>query len=486
MRILKKILIALVLLIVLLAALAWWLTRGDPAELSLAETTGTEPVLAQPDEQTIPTVQVARPIGWGEDGAPVAAEGLVVNRFAEGLEHPRVMYAMPNGDVLVTLTNAPERPLAGGWLTNLVAGFLFARAGAAVPSPDQLVLLRDTDADGVADEQHLLRDDLASPSGIAWANGTLYVANHDALVSFAYEEGATAIAGEATKLLDLPAAGNHWMRNIILSDDGTLLYIAVGSASNIGEGGMAIEEGRAAIHEYNVETGFTRVFGAGLRNPNGMAWNPWTGELWTTVNERDMIGSDLVPDYLSNVPIGVNYGWPWLYYGEIIDERVRGPVGLNPDYVRTPQYALGAHVAALGLVFTEEGTRMGEQFGTGAFIARHGSWNRKPAAGYDVVFVEFDARGNPVGKPKQVLESFLAGDGDTYGRPTWVEWDQTGALLVSDDTANIIWRVAAPAAKGAPAISRNSGASLPPRRELIGDPARAFDDPPADIAPGAL
>lgn len=486
MRILKKILIALVILLIVLAAFAWWVMRGDPAQISLEETTGTEPVLVQPDEQTIPTVQVARPIGWGEDGAPVAAEGLVVNRFAEGLEHPRVIYAMPNGDVLVTLTNAPERPLAGGWLTNLVAGFLFSRAGASVPSPDQLVLLRDTDADGVADERYVLRDDLSSPSGLAWANGTLFVANHDSLVSFAYEEGATEIAGEATKLLDLPPAGNHWMRNIILNEDGTQLYIAVGSASNIGEGGMEIEQGRAAIHEYNVETGFTRVFGAGLRNPNGMAWNPWTGELWTTVNERDMIGSDLVPDYMSNVPIGVHYGWPWVYYGDILDERVRGPVGLNPDYIRTPQYALGAHVAALGLVFTEEGTRMGEQFGTGAFVARHGSWNRKPAAGYDVVFVEFDERGNPVGKPKPVLESFLAGDGDTHGRPTWVEWDRTGALLVSDDTANIIWRVVAPGAEGAAAISRNSGERLPPQRELNGDPARAFEEPPADIMPGGF
>jgi len=487
MRILKKILIVVLVLLVLLGLFAWWATRGVPAQLPLEDTTGLEPTLVAPDAQTFPTVEVARPIGWGEDGAPQAAEGLVVNRFAEGLEHPRVIYAMPNGDVLVTLTNAPERPLAGGWLTNLVAGFLFSRAGADVPSPDQLVLLRDADGNGVAEERHVLRDDLSSPSGIAWADGKLYVANHDALLAFDYAEGATSLTGTPTKLMDLPAGGNHWMRNIIIHPDGDRLYVAVGSASNIAEGGIELEEGRAAIHEVNLVTGSNRMFGAGMRNPNGLAFNPWTGELWTTVNERDMLGSDLVPDYLSNVPIGVHYGWPWVYYDEIIDERVEAPLPqFLTTYTRTPQYALGAHVAALGLVFTEEGSRMGPGFGQGAFIARHGSWNRKPAAGYDVVFVEFDARGNPVGKPKPVLASFLAGDGDTHGRPTWVEWDRTGALLVSDDTANIIWRVVAPSATGAAAIEQNRGARLPPQRELNGDPRRVFEDPPADLMPGAL
>ncbi|WAT17205.1 sorbosone dehydrogenase family protein [Aurantiacibacter sp. MUD11] len=474
----KKILIALLLLLLLAVAVIWWLFQGDTAQLSLEETTGTDPTLAQPDPQLVPTVEIAEPIGWGEDGAPTAAEGLVVNRFAEGLDHPRVIYAMPNGDILVTLTRAPETEIAGGWLTNFVAGILFSEAGSAGSSPNQLVLLRDTDEDGVADEQHVLReDDLDSPSGIAWADGNLYIANHDEVLRFAYEEGANEVTGEPEKIADLPPAGNHWMRNIILSDDGTRLYVAVGSASNIGEGGMEIEEGRAAIHELNLESGNARIFGAGLRNPNGMAWNPWTGELWTTVNERDMLGSDLVPDYMSNVPIGVHYGWPWVYYNNVVDERVeaRMPRYLT-EYTRTPQYALGAHVAPLGLVFTEEGTTMGENFGPGAFIARHGSWNRKPAAGYDVVFVAFDERGNPTGLPINVLESFLTGEGQTYGRPTWVEWDRTGALLVSDDTGNIIWRVTAPGAEGAAAIERNRGERLPPRRQLRGDPARAFEE----------
>lgn len=485
MRILKNILIFLVTFTIVVGAAFWWLTRGVPAEYTLEETTGTDPVLAEPDPQTIPTVGVAKPIGWEDGAAPAAAEGLQVNRFAEGLEHPRVIYTMPGGDVLVTLTNAPERPLAGGWLTNLVAGILFSRAGASVPSPDQLVLLRDGDGDGVAEERQVLIDDLSSPSGIAWNDGNLYVANHDAVLRFDYGEGANAVTSEGEKLMDLPGGGNHWMRNIALNEDGTLLYVAVGSASNIGEGGMQIEQGRAAIHELDLETGVSRIYAAGLRNPNGLAWNPWSGELWTTVNERDQLGSDLVPDYFTNVPLGANYGWPWVYYGDVFDERVDEPLPqFFTEYTRTPEYAMGAHVAALGLVFSQEGTRMGDQFGQGAFIARHGSWNRKPAAGYDVVYVAFDERGNPLGKPVTVLESFLAGEGDTHGRPTWVTWDRTGALLVSDDTAGILWRVSNPTSMGTAAPKRNIGARLPPQRELNGDPARAFDNPPADIMPG--
>ena len=478
MSTLKKILIALLVLALIVGGVIWWLFRGDPAELTLEQTTGTDPTLAAPDPQTVPTVEIAKPIGWPDGAAPDVAEGLVVNRFAEGLDHPRVIYAMPNGDILVTLTRAPEGEVAGGWLTNFVAGILFSEAGSAGPSPNQLVLLRDTDEDGVADERHLLReDDLDSPSGIAWADGNLYIANHDEVLRFDYEEGANAVTGDPEKLADLPPAGNHWMRNLILSEDGERLYIAVGSASNIGEGGMEIEEGRAAIHELNLATGQARIYGAGLRNPNGMAWNPWTGELWTTVNERDMLGSDLVPDYMSNVPIGVHYGWPWVYFNDVVDERVeaRMPQFLT-EYTRTPQYALGAHVAPLGMVFTEEGTRMGDLFGQGAFIARHGSWNRIPPSGYDVVFVAFDDLGNPVGEPRRVLEPFLTGEGETYGRPTWVEWDRTGALLVSDDTGNIIWRVASPNAGGAEAIERNRGERLQPRRELTDDPRRAFEE----------
>lgn len=487
MRILKKIGISLVVLILILAIVAWWVMRGEPAEHTVTAVTGEDPVLAEPDPQTIPTVEVAAPIGWEEGDAPAAAEGLAVNRFAAGLEHPRIIYPMPNGDILVTLTNAPERPIAGGWLTNLVAGFLFRQAGAAVPSPDQLVLLRDADEDGVAETRAVLRDDLASPSGIAWADGSLYVANHDAVLRFDYEPGATSLEGPPEKLMDLPAAGNHWMRNLVLSPDNSKLYVAVGSASNIGESGMEAEVGRAAIHEIDLATGRSRQYAGGLRNPNGLAWNPWNGELWTTVNERDMLGSDLVPDYMTNVPVGAQYGWPWLYWGDIVDERVEAPMpNFLVEYTRRPEYALGPHVAALGLAFTQEGSTMGEAFGQGAFVARHGSWNRKPPSGYDVVFVRFDDRGNPTGKPVQVLESFLAGDGKTRGRPTWVAWDQTGALLVSDDTAGIIWRVTAPGATPAAAPQRIFGDRLPAQRDLTGDPARAFENPPPDLQPGAI
>ncbi|TIX49153.1 PQQ-dependent sugar dehydrogenase [Alteraurantiacibacter aquimixticola] len=488
MHIIKKIVIALLVFLVIVGVVLWWLARPVPAEYSLEETTGTDPVLADPDPQLIPTVGIAEPIGWGEGELPAAAEGLEVNAFATDLDHPRVIYTMPNGDVLVTLTNAPDRPVAGGWLTNLVADYLFSSAGAGMESPNQLVLLRDGDGDGVAEERHVLRDDLDSPSGIAWNDGQLYIANHDAVLRFSYEEGATTVSGEGEKLADLPPAGNHWMRNIALNPDGTLLYVAVGSASNIGEAGLEIEQGRAAIHELNVENGFARLWGQGLRNPNGLAWNPWSGELWTTVNERDMLGSDLVPDYLTNVPLGVHYGWPWVYYGDVFDDRVKHPLPqFLTEYTRTPEYAMGAHVAALGLVFTQEGARMGPNFARGAFVARHGSWNRSPPAGYDVVFIAFDERGNPQGKPVPVLQSFLTEDGKTHGRPTWVAWDRTGALLVSDDTGNTIWRVVNPDAEASGAQVRNRGERLPPQLELRGDPARAFEDPPADLLmPGGM
>jgi len=488
MKLIWKILIGLLAVVVVIIVLAVWFLRGVRAELTVEQVSGTDPQLVAPDPQTVPTVEVAAPIGWTDGATPDAAEGLDVTRFAEGLEHPRVIYTLPNGDVLVSLTNAPERVIAGGGLTNLVAGFLFRRAGAAVPSPNQLVLLRDGDGDGVAEARFILRDDLDSPSGIGFHEGKLYVANHDEVLEFDYELGAETLAGEPKKLMDLPGGGNHWMRNLVVNEDGTRLYVAVGSASNIGEGGMEAEEGRAAIHELNLETGRTRIYGSGLRNPNGLAWSPWSGELWTTVNERDMLGSDLVPDYLTNVPVGVQYGWPWVYWGGELDDRVEAPLPshVNPDYVRRPEYALGPHVAALGLVFSREGDRMGSGFNHGAFVARHGSWNRKPPSGYDVVFIPFDERGNPTGKPRQVLESFLAGEGETRGRPTWLAWDKTGALLVSDDTAGIVWRVVAPGAEPAAAIKRNGGAALPPQRELRGDPARAFEEPPADLVPGSL
>jgi glucose/arabinose dehydrogenase len=474
----RKIAIGVAIAILLLIALIAFLIRGDSAEYSVAEVTGDDPVLAEPDAQTIPTVAIAEPVGWADGEQPDAAPGLTVNRFATGLDHPRVLYTLPNGDVLVTLTRAPGSGDGGGGIQGWIASILFERAGSAGTSPNQLVLLRDADGDGVAETKRVIREDgLDSPSGIAWGDGRLYIANHDEVIAFDYEPGQGDVTGTPEKLMDLPAAGNHWMRNIALNPEGDRLYIAVGSASNIGENGMEAEEGRAMIWELNLETGRPRPFAQGLRNANGLDFNPLSGELWTTVNERDMLGSDLVPDYLTNVPVGAQYGWPWVYWKNIVDERVDAPMpNYLTEYARRPEYALGPHVAALGLVFAGEGNRLGSDFARGAFIARHGSWNRKPPSGYDVVFVRLDERGNPQGKPREVLGGFLTGDGTTRGRPTWVAFDGSGALLVSDDTAGIIWRVEARGASPLPATERVRTESLRPQRELRGDPSAAFTE----------
>ena len=478
MAIFRKIAIALVVLVLVAGVALFFLSRGDTADLSVEEVTGTDPVLQEGDAQTFPTVQIAEPVGWAAGEAPTPAKGLEVVRFAEGLDHPRTLFALPNGDVLVALTRAPkvENPDPGildvikGW----IADTLLSKAGATGESPNQIVLLRDADGNGSAETKQVILDGLASPSGMAWKDGTLFVANHNAVLAFPYALGSDKVTGGPRKLMDLAPGGGHWMRNLELSPDGTQLYVAVGSVSNIGESGMKVEEGRAMIWEYDLAKGRARQFGAGLRNPNGLDFSPWTGELWTTVNERDMLGSDLVPDYLTNVPVGAQYGWPWVYYKSNRDRRVDAPMPrFMMEYVRNPEYALGPHVAALGLVFSKEGDRMGEGFASGAFIARHGSWNRKPPSGYDVVFVDFDDLGNPVGKPVPVLSGFLNADGTTRGRPTWVEWASDGSLLVSDDTAGIIWRVRSPSATPAKAIARLADDPLPPRQ--ITDPQAAFE-----------
>ncbi|MXP30931.1 PQQ-dependent sugar dehydrogenase [Parerythrobacter jejuensis] len=472
----RKILIALLVIVLALGLALFFLTRGNTAALSVDEVTGTDPTLAEPQGEAVPTVRIAEPVGWEDGELPTAADGLVVNRFAEGLDHPRVLHRLPNGDVLVTLTRAPKSEDGGG-ITGWIADLLMGWAGATGDSANELVLLRDADGDGTAEVKQVLTDALDSPSGIAWREGTLYIANHDALLAFPYELGTMELTGEPRKLMDLAPGGGHWMRNIELSPDGTRIYVAVGSVSNIGEQGMEVEEGRAMIWEYNLETNSQRPFAVGLRNPNGLDWNPMSGELWTTVNERDMLGSDLVPDYLTNVPVGAQYGWPWVYWKDNFDDRVDAPMpNFLTEYTRRPEYAMGPHVAALGLVFSAEGNRMGPAFGRGAFIARHGSWNRKPPSGYDVVYVPFDERGNPLGKPIPVLTDFLKDNGDTRGRPTWVEWGGDGSLLVTDDTAGIVWRVQAPDAEPAPAIARFESESLRPRTELRGDPRASFSE----------
>ena len=475
MGILKKLGIALVVILLVVLVAGYFLTRGDTADVPFDDVVGTDPTLQEAEAESVPTVAIAEPVGWGDNEVPVAAEGLAVSRFADGLDHPRTLQALPNGDILVSLTRAPQSE-GGGGITAWIADLLMTRAGATGISANQVVLLRDADGDGKAEVRQVLLEGLNSPSGLAWRDGTLYVANNDAVLAYPYELGAAKVSGEPRKIADLAAGGSHWMRNLALHPDGDRLYAAVGSDTNVADNGLEAEEGRALIWEINLETGRQRTFAAGLRNANGLAFSPWSGELWTTVNERDMLGSDLVPDYLTNVPVGAHYGWPWVYYGDNFDRRVKYPIPQFINYVRTPEYALGPHVAALGLVFSQEGARMGEKFGSGAFIAQHGSWNRKPPSGYDVVYVAFDERGNPTGKPVPVLTGFLTGEGTTRGRPTWVEWAGDGSLLVSDDTAGIIWRVFAPGAEAQPAITRVTGNRLPPQRQLRGQEASFGDD----------
>lgn len=467
----RKLLIWLGAIVLILVLFGMWIARGNPSERPVSATTGPDPVLVEAESETFPSVSLPEPTGWGRTGAPAAAGGLTVARFAVGLNHPRTLLTLPNGDVLVALTNSPPRAGSGG-ITGVFQKLFMGRVGAAVPSANRIVLLRDADGDGRAERSFdFRRESLASPSGMAWGDGKLYVANHDAVLAFDFTPGATALSGAPRKIMDLPPAGNHWMRNLLLSEDGKKLYVAVGSASNIGERGMAAETGRAAIWELDLATNRRRQFAGGLRNPNGMAFNPSTGELWTVVNERDMLGPDLVPDYLTNVPVGAQYGWPWVYWKNVIDWRVKDPMpNYLIEYSRKPEYALGAHTAPLGLVFSSGGALMGDRFANGAFVARHGSWNRKPPAGYDVVFVPFDARGNPTGKPVPVLTGFLEKDGDgAHGRPVWLAWDKAGALLVSDDTAGVIWRVVAPGAKPSARPQPVIAKSLPPRRSLEGD-----------------
>jgi glucose/arabinose dehydrogenase len=466
--IVKKTAIASTLIVLAAAGFVYWGIHSNTSDLPSDATTGRDPQLVEPDPQWIPSMKLAKPVGWAKGEAPKAAPGLAVTRFAEGLNHPRTMLTLPNGDVLVAETNAPPREGSPGF-TGFVKDLVMGRVGAGEPSPDRIVLLRDVDGDGRAEGRFTLRSaDLHSPSGMAYRDGRLYVANHDAVYEFAFQPGAISIEGKPLrKLMDMPGGG-HWMRNLLLSADGKHLYVAVGSKTNIADDGMEAEEGRAMIWEVDIDTGRRRQFAAGMRNPNGMAWNPSTGEMWATVQERDMLGPDLVPDYLTNVPVGAQYGWPWVYWKNTFDERVEWPMQTYMiEYTRKPEYAMGAHVSVLGLAFANGGNRMGEGYANGAFIARHGSWNRRPAAGYDVVFVPFDANGNPRDvKPQPVLTGFLKDNGETRGRPTWVTFDKGGALLVSDDTAGIVWRVVSPGAQPSAAIRPVETEHMKPLKEI--------------------
>ncbi len=428
------------LLITSIALLCAGGLSAQPNTQPPAQTIGPNPQLAKPNKQTIPTVHIAPAKGWPEGVRPIAAAGLSVAALATGLDHPRWVYVLPNGDVLVAESNAPPRPEDGKGIKGAVMGVVMKRAGAGVPSANRITLLRDADGDGVAELRTTFLQGLNSPFGMALVGNNFYVANADAIVRFPYVTDQSQITVAPTKVFDLPGGprNHHWTKNIIASADGSKLYATVGSNSNVAENGMPEEEGRAAIWEFDIASGKGRLFATGLRNPNGMAWAG--GKLWTVVNERDEIGDDLVPDYLTSVTDGAFYGWPYSYYGQNVDARVKPPAPELVAKAVKPDYSLGSHVAPLGLV-SSDGAALSARFNAGFFIGQHGSWNRKPRSGYNVVFVPYDGKAMPTAQPVVVLSGFVSDKGDAYGRPVGVAIDKRGALLVADDVGNAIWRV---------------------------------------------
>jgi glucose/arabinose dehydrogenase len=413
-----------------------------PAQLSVADGTGPSPALPDARTSLIPTVKVAPAKGWGNYERPTGASGTVVNAFAKGLDHPRWLYVLPNGDVLVAETNAPKRPDDGKGIRAWFVRRYMNKAGAAVPSANRITLLRDADGDGVAEVRRVLLDSLNSPFGMAYRDGGLYVANTDAVLRFPFDLRSSRVTGAPNKVVDLPAGtiNHHWTKNILLSDDGSTLYATVGSNSNAAENGLEAERDRAAIWRIDLRSGAHRVYASGLRNPNGLAWEPTTGALWAAVNERDELGSDLVPDYITSVRDGGFYGWPFSYYGQHVDKRVKDQ---RPDLVASavvPDFAMGPHTASLGLAWSPSESALPPSLRDGLIVGQHGSWNRKPPSGYKVVFVPF-TNGKPSGMPVAVLTGFLDADGNARGRPVGVALDARGALLVADDVGNAIWRV---------------------------------------------
>lgn len=412
---------------------------SQPARLPEAAGFGPEPDLSSYQTGVLPTVNVAKAVGWPEGKKPVSAPGTSVVAFAKDLQHPRWLYELPNGDILVAETNHHEKS-EGFDLKGWIAGLFMKDGGAGAESKNRITLLRDTDGDGIADQRHVFLENLNSPFGMALVGSTFYVANVDALVKFPYQEGQTEITAAPVKVTDLPAERNHhWTKNILPNKEGDKIYVTVGSNSNVGEKGMELEKERAAIWEVDAASGKHSIFASGLRNPNGMVWEPDSGALWVVVNERDEIGSDLVPDYMTSVSQGGFYGWPYSYYGQHVDNRIKPQ---RPDLVAKaipPDYALGSHTASLGLA-TARGNNLPDQFKNGMFIGQHGSWNRIPYSGYKVIFVPFES-GKPAGKPIDVLTEFLNVDGEAQGRPVGVLVDKRGNLLVADDVGNVIWNV---------------------------------------------
>lgn len=403
-------------------------------------TFGTNPTLPEPNKKLIPTLNIATAVGWPANATPMPAQGLKVQKFASQLKHPRWLYVLPNGDVLVAETDAPPKPEDTKGIKGMIMKWVMQRAGSSHTSANQITLLRDNNHDGVVDQRSIFLSNLNSPFGMALIGNQFYVANTDAIVRFPYQSGDVSIQSKGVRVLNLPAGplNHHWTKNIIASKDGSKLYVTIGSNSDVGENGLNKEQGRAQIWEFDIDSAKARPFATGIRNPNGLAWQPQTGALWTVVNERDELGNDLVPDYLTSVKDGAFYGWPYSYFGHYVDVRVKPQ---RPDLVAkaiAPDYALGAHTASLGLAFYT--ANLLPQYKNGAIIGQHGSWNRKPRSGYKVIYVPFN-NGQPTGLPQDILTGFLNREGEAQGRPVGVAVDHTGAILVADDVGNAIWRV---------------------------------------------
>ena len=409
---------------------------GDPSRAQ-----GPDPQLDQPQTRTIPTVNVAKGEGWPHGKTPIPGEGLQINEFAGGLQHPRWLYVLPNGDVLAAESDSPGTDKTGGNLRGTIQKLLMKKAGSDSPSANRISLLRDADGDGIAEARTVLLTGLYSPFGMAFANGELFVANADGIVAYRFQPGQTKLDARPRHITGLPSGYNHhWTKSLVASPNGKYLFVGVGSNSNAGENGLEMEQGRAAVWMIDARTGAYRIFASGLRNPVGIAWNPWSRSLWVVVNERDELGDNLVPDYLTSVKDGAFYGWPWSYYGNHVDARVKPA---RPDMVAkaiAPDFALGPHVAPLGLAFSA-GQALGPRFAQGAFVGEHGSWNRSEANGYQVVFVPF-AGGHPSARPVPILTGFRVGD-VAYGRPVGVTIARDGSLLVADDVGGKVWRVSA-------------------------------------------
>lgn len=424
-----------------LGAATWKLVaRPESASLPVTAGTGPHPALPQPNHTLFPTINIATPVGWSAGQKPVPAAGLSVAAYAHDLDHPRWLYRLPNGDILVAESNSPKTDILT--VKNRIAGLVMGKVGAGEASPNRIILLRDTTGNGVADTRTVFLDHLYSPFGMALIGNDLYVANANAIFRFPYHDGDTRIDAPGTKVTDLPAGYNHhWTKNLLASPDGRFLYVTIGSNSNVADNGMQVEEGRARIDRLDLSTGQLTPYATGMRNPNGLAFEPESGALWVVVNERDEIGSDLVPDYITSVKEGAFYGWPYSYYGQHVDTRVSPQ---RPDLVAravVPDYALGPHTASLGMVFSHDATELPDTWRHGLFIAQHGSWNRRPKSGYKVVYVPF-ANGQPSGTPVDVLTGFLTPDEEhMHGRPVGLTLDHSGALLVADDVGGAVWRV---------------------------------------------